>query len=580
MAAGLAGIGTAMGSAAQGYSQSKQQAVAERHQQAQDLYSMADRYSKYASQYSESDPQMYGLMWKAYSETMEKADKLVGEKGQGAWKAVRPLFAKFIPALQDQQKDDPHGTLMQTGPQPAQALPVTGTQPGAPFPGSPNLPQQPALAQSADGSPSGAPMTGTPPPAGMGAPAPGASPVTGTQGVSPFSGQASPTNTAPPHAFYEQMGNNPPQTPEQHVEAKRNKAIDLVANFAKQHQGQTFDEARQTPGFDDSYYAALKVGADAGVDTGKMIHDRLAAPTPMLHVTDGSTLAKIGLPVGSQVPLEMGAPIIEKYGPKEELANEYASLQMGVANGTIKPGDPDYKKFEQIRFNTDVNKTAMDLVTQRPLSTQETAAINSGSKDYGTVMSDRVTDYEKKRLQLENQYRPKDHEVALQMADQDGNRVVQVLDRQNGSMRAVYPQDPQGRKIPFKGAAPATKDDFQYKNQNTVVNWTNIDRNLRVGQSPDPELYPTIDDYINDLRLKMSGMDAVEMERSRRNHPFDFTPRQPANTQQLDRMIAAARSGQPSPPPPTSGTDNSKATPPPSNDQLHRLLGINPPPTR
>jgi hypothetical protein len=99
MAYGIGAGGQVIGGLIQGYQAGKGQALAQRAQEAARLYDMANRFSQYATQYSATDPDMYHLAIKSYSDAMEKADKLSGEKGQGAWKSIRPIFAKFIPGL-------------------------------------------------------------------------------------------------------------------------------------------------------------------------------------------------------------------------------------------------------------------------------------------------------------------------------------------------------------------------------------------------------------------------------------------------------------------------------------------------
>jgi hypothetical protein len=162
------------------------------------------------------------------------------------------------------------------------------------------------------------------------------------------------------------------------------------------------------------------------------------------------------------------------------------------------------------------------------------------------------------------------------MADQDGNTIAQIMDRTDGTLRAVYPKDPGGRKIPFKAGGLGSTGDMKSKNGVPYVVWENVNQHLRQGVPPDPELFPTMDAYLDYLRLGAQMQDAAAIQKAKESgHPANqLNPKLNANY--MESIIRAAQSGLPMPPAPADTIVTPVATgttPPPAG-----LRGFFPPP--
>lgn len=168
MAEGLAGLGQFTGSMTQGYAQARAQATQQRFQEVQqmdnnlnNLWREHDEASKLGAAGDDSKVQLAKVLMMHIGEQSTMRDQLAGDKGPGAWKAIKHLFgfadkesgssaAKAPPAPPPQYKPIgftvPEPPAAPAGSEPAPAVPVPhrGTFAGmdveAPLPASPLAP--------------------------------------------------------------------------------------------------------------------------------------------------------------------------------------------------------------------------------------------------------------------------------------------------------------------------------------------------------------------------------------------------------------------------------------------------------
>lgn len=308
MGAGIAGIGQGLQAGIQGYNEGKATAFAERAKEVARLHDQADRLSQDIGKYDENDP-MRPVLWRAYSETREKADKLSGEKGQGAWKAVRPILGMIIPELRD-EKDGGHAKDVPTMVGPQQSVPVPGTS--------------------------------------------------GLMGPPPSSGAPGPT--AQP-SIYQQMGANPPAGPTQLGE----RAANALSGFLGKYK--TWDEFNGDPEAVHNFAMASLSAAKLGINPGQMLEAKFKRNEPMIHLDESNPLYKaIGATKPFDVPISQALEY-KKLIPnaKENLEETWAGLVQGHSAGSLSPTqEHQYTSMKQIMKPESVTEVEAILGDTQP----------------------------------------------------------------------------------------------------------------------------------------------------------------------------------------------------------------------
>lgn len=325
MGEGVAVGGGLAGSAMQGYQQARAQKTQERMQQvaAMDQHSQT-LFNNFTAQ-QEKDPQLAEVFRQALMKNNSERDALAGEKGPGAWKAVKHIFG-----FGDEAPGGAGGAKPPVGF--ADKVDAAATPP----PAAP--PIQPGSGEETQGGsmPPAAQAQADPnaPPTGYSSPAEAA---TGKHTVGPGVGRGD--------IWQRAAGQTPPPAHSEMQAQARADMQTLAGHYTSKQAMQ--DDPRFWQSFAAIGAGLTKAGLDPNRELGEFLQVRYPnsfVPAPDSDLAKQMALA--GVPAGMGVPMEAMMHYVEANGDAlKQMQNRHATLAMGVANGTIKKGTPDYQAY-------------------------------------------------------------------------------------------------------------------------------------------------------------------------------------------------------------------------------------------
>lgn len=324
MGEGVAIGGGLAGSAMQGYQQARAQKTQERMQQVAAMDKHSDSLFNYMQ--AEKDPAMSEVYRQAFMKNNSERDALAGEKGPGAWKAVKHIFG-----FSDDKSGGAAGAKPPVGF--SDKVDAAATPPPA------DTPVHPGSGESTQGATITAPqeLQADPnaPPMGYSSPAEA---TTGMRQVSPGTVGGD---------IWQKAAAMPPTNK---ADAEQ-EAVSHLITIASHYKSE--DEMNASPEFRAALPAIQANLRRLGMDPDKVMGSTISKMFADGAVVDpnsemGNFLYKdLGWPQGKNVQFT-ALPGLFAAMPKmkAKMEDKMAELTMGVANGTIKKGSPEYDSFK------------------------------------------------------------------------------------------------------------------------------------------------------------------------------------------------------------------------------------------
>lgn len=322
MGYGVGAIGQGLGGVMQGYLQGKAMARQQRFQQAEDIAGQADRLTKHIDQMAPTDPNRQLLM-DQWSQLMDNHDKLIAEKGPGAWKTVKQLVGLGGP----KPGGDSSSPLASAG--------APGAASSSPMPAASPAGDQPASSDW-DNSPGGHVYT---PPADQSA-VTGGSPLVAGSPAGPAMPSANPYKTT---AYNSQDDPNVPGSLASRKMHTDN-VIKGVGAVLRSNNITSWDEAKANPqvwnSLMDAQLAAIKgetVGGVPGLGStvSNTLNSMLGAHDSTMKFSGDNEYGKmLGLGPGQTFngPPQLMADLVARNTPLVKMQNRHAELTQTIAN--------------------------------------------------------------------------------------------------------------------------------------------------------------------------------------------------------------------------------------------------------